>query len=86
MTFRDQDSRSRLEVQVRGETETSSNAFVSVAEGLRFKSRTSQIGQSIANGSPPLLYFFKRDGVVWAQCHGDRLRKLATRFDIIQRV
>ena len=29
-------------------------------EGLRFKSRAGQIGHSVANGSPPLLHFFKR--------------------------
>ena len=36
------------------------NAFVSGAGGLRFIFRDSQIGHSVANGSPPLQYFFER--------------------------
>ena len=39
----------------------SGNAFVSGAEGLRFKSRAGQIGHCIANGSPPLQHFFERN-------------------------
>ena len=34
--------------------------FVSGAGGLRFKSRAGQIGQSVANGSPPLRNFSGR--------------------------
>ena len=37
---------------------SSGNAFVSGAGGLRFKSRAGQIAHSVANGSPPLPYFF----------------------------
>ena len=37
----------------------SGNAFVSGAEGLRFKSRVGQIGHSVANDLPPLRHFFK---------------------------
>ena len=37
--------------------------FVSGAGGLRFKSRTGQIGYSVANGSPPLRHFFERSCV-----------------------
>ena len=33
------------------------NAFVSEAEGLKFKSRANQIGHSVANGSPPLVQY-----------------------------
>ena len=36
------------------------NAFVSGAGGVRFKSRTDQIGHSFDNGSPPLQRFFQR--------------------------
>ena len=46
---------------------SSGNALVSGAGGLRFKSRASQIRHSIANGSPPLQYFFKWSCVAWAQ-------------------
>ena len=38
---------------------SSGNAFISGAGGLRFKSRTGQIGHSVANGSPPLRHFFE---------------------------
>ena len=31
--------------------------------GLRFKSRTSQIGLNVTNGSPPVQHFFNRRGV-----------------------
>ena len=40
-------------------------------EGLRFKSRASHIGHSIANSSPPLQHFFKGSCVDRAQEHGD---------------
>ena len=46
---------------------SSGNAFVSGAEGLRFKSRASQIGHCVANGSPPLRYSFERSCVARAQ-------------------
>ena len=45
----------------------SGNAFVSGAEGLRFKSRPGQIGRSVANGLPPLRHFFKQSCVARAQ-------------------
>ena len=38
---------------------TSGNALVSAAGGLRFKSRTGQIGHSVTNGSPPLRHSLK---------------------------
>ena len=38
----------------------SDNAFVYGSGRLRFKSRAGQIGHSVANGSPPLRYFFER--------------------------
>ena len=38
---------------------SSGNAFVCGAVGLRFKSRASQIGHSVANGSSPLRHFFE---------------------------
>ena len=40
-------------------------------EGLRFKSRASHIGHSVANSSPPLQHFFKGSCAAWAQEHGD---------------
>ena len=43
------------------------NAFVSGAGGLGFKSLADQIGHSVANGSPPLQYFFERSCVARAQ-------------------
>ena len=43
------------------------NAFVSGAEGLRFKSCASQIKHSVANGLPLLQHFFKRSCVAWLQ-------------------
>ena len=46
---------------------SSGNAFVSGAGGLRFKSRTVQIGHSVANGSPPLRHFFEWSCVARAQ-------------------
>ena len=46
---------------------SSGNAFVSEAGGLRSKSRASQIGHSVASGSPPLRCFFERSCVVRAQ-------------------
>ena len=50
---------------------SSGNAFVCEAGGLRFKSRADQIGHSVANGSPPLQYFFERRCVAQAQWCGD---------------
>ena len=46
---------------------SSDNAFVSGTGGLRFESRTGQIGHSVANGSPPLLRFFEKSCVARAQ-------------------
>ena len=60
------------------------NAFVSGAGGLRLKSRASQIGHSVANGSPRLRHFFKRSYVARAQWHGDGPRQLVTRFGVLQ--
>ena len=48
-------------------SKSSSNLFVSGAEGMKFKSRASQIGYSVANGSPLLRYFFKRTRTARAQ-------------------
>ena len=50
---------------------SSGNAFVSRAEGHRFKSRAGQIGQSVANGSLLLRHFFlqhffERNCVAWS--------------------
>ena len=39
---------------------SSAHAFVSGAGSLKFKSRTGQIGHSVANGSPPLRHFLVR--------------------------
>ena len=61
----------------------SGNAFVSEAGGLRFKSRTSQIGNSVANGSPPLQRFFETSCVARAQCRADGPHKLVTRFGAV---
>ena len=41
---------------------SSGKAFVSGAEGLRFKSKADQIEHNVANGLPPLQNFF--EGVV----------------------
>ena len=38
---------------------SSGNALVSGAGGLRFNSRTGQIGHSVTNGSPPLRHSSK---------------------------
>ena len=54
--------------------------------GLWFKSRAGKIGYSVANGLPPLQYFFEWSCVAWAQSHGDGPCKIVTRFDVIQRV
>ena len=66
---------------------SSGNAFVSGAEGLRFKSRAGQIGHSVANGSPPLQHLFQRIYVAHRRndCE-DGPRKLVTRFGVLQRV
>ena len=39
---------------------SSSNAFVSGARGLRFRSRTGLIGHGVVNGYIPLRHFFER--------------------------
>ena len=62
------------------------NAFVSGAGVLGFKSLADQIGHSVANGSPPLQYFFERSCVARAQWRGDGPRKLLTRFGVLERV
>ena len=46
---------------------SSANAFLSGAEGQKFKSRAGQIEHSVANGSPPLRHFFERSCVAPAQ-------------------
>ena len=45
----------------------SDNAFVSGAGSLRFKSRAGQIGNGVANDSPPLQHFFKTNCIAHAQ-------------------
>ena len=50
---------------------SSSNAFVSGAVGLRFKSRAGQIKPSVTNGSPTLQHFFEKSCVAQAQWRGD---------------
>ena len=45
---------SALQTSVLTTTPSGLNALVSGEGGLRFKSRTSQIGHSVTNGSPPL--------------------------------
>ena len=45
---------------------SSGNVFVSGAKGLRFESRTGQIGLIVANSLLPLLHFLERS-VVLAQ-------------------
>ena len=50
---------------------SSGNTFVSEAKGLRFKSRTVQIGLNVANGSPPLRQFYQRSCIVRAQWRAD---------------
>ena len=42
---------------------SSGKAFVSGAEGLRFKSRAGYIGHSVANDSSLLQLFFERIGI-----------------------
>ena len=49
------------------------NTFVFGAGGLTFKSRSGQIGHSVANSSPPLRHFFKRSWVARARWRGDRV-------------
>ena len=64
----------------------SGNAFVTGAEGLRFKFQAGQIGHSTANGWPPLHHFFERSCVARAQLRGDGAQKLVTRFGVLQEV
>ena len=45
----------------------SGNAFVSGLGDLWFKSLASQIGHSVANGSPPLRRFFEMSCATWGQ-------------------
>ena len=42
-------------------SQSSGNAFVSGAGGLRLKSRAGQSGHSVANGSPPMQHLLKED-------------------------
>ena len=65
---------------------SSGNSFVSEAGGQRNKSRSGQIGLSVACGSSPLQYFFEGSCVARAQWQGDWPRQLAARFGVIQRV
>ena len=46
---------------------SNANALLSGAGGQKFKSRTGQIEHSVANGSPPLRYFFEKSCVARAQ-------------------
>ena len=62
------------------------NAFVSGAWGLKFRSRTRQIGHSVANGMPLLQHFCQRNCIARAQWRVDRLRKFVTFFGVTQRV
>ena len=43
--------------------QSSDNAFVNAAGGLRFKSWAGQIEHSVANDSPPQQHFFERSCV-----------------------
>ena len=67
---------------------SSGDSYVSGVGDQDFKSRAGQIGHSVANGSPPLQYLFKRrsSAVALAQWHGNGPRKLVTSFGEIQRV
>ena len=65
---------------------SSGHAFVSGAEGVRFKSRVNQIEHSAANGSPPLRHFVERSCVARAQRRGDGPHQLVTRFGVLQQV
>ena len=60
--------------------------FASGVGGLRFKSWRGQIGDRVANGSPPLRHFFEKSCIAWAQWRGDGPCKLITRFGAIERV
>ena len=61
-------------------------AFISGMEDLKFKPRADQIGHSVINGSPSLRHFFVKSCVFRAQLRGDWLRKLVTRFGVVQPV
>ena len=50
---------------------SSGNAIISGARGLRLKSWAGQIERSVANCSPLLRHFFKRNCVAQAQSRGD---------------
>ena len=60
-------------------------AFVYGVGGLRFKSRAGQMGHGVANGSPPLQYFFERSYVAWHDDAEMGLANLLTCFGVIQR-
>ena len=50
---------------------SNANAVLSGVGGQKFKSRTGQIEHMVANGSPPLRYFFERSCVARAQWLGN---------------
>ena len=50
------------------------------AGSLSLKSRTGQMGHSVANVSPSLRHFCKKSGVTRAQWRGNNSLKLVTRF------
>ena len=81
MTLSKSSVRKKFQVQEDRELASwsSGNAFVSGAEGHRFKSRAGQIGHSVANGSLLLRHFFlqhffERNCVAWS----GRTRRWAT--------
>ena len=45
---------------------SSGNTFAYDTEGIKLKSWASQIGQSVANDSPPLQHFFNGSCVAWS--------------------
>ena len=54
------------------DSSSSGNTFFFGEGGLRFKFRVVQIGHSVANGSPPLQYFFERSCIVHKRITGRR--------------
>ena len=61
-------------------------AFFSRARGFKVKSRAGQIGHSVADGSAPLRYFFKRRCAARGAMSGDGPRQLVTPFGAMHRV
>ena len=77
----------RPRVRIENRCWSSSNAFVSGAEGLRFKSEAGQIQHNVVNGSPPLRHLiFRKKLCCRGQWRRDGLHQLVTRFGVIQRV